>query len=66
LFLQEQIKDIIITIHNEGSRAAPAHRLRITTLLLLLSTSPHTLAGVAAYMAKTFPDSDERLTGWYH
>ena len=39
-------------IHNGGSRAAPAHGLRITTLR---SASPHTLGGVASYMAKTFP-----------
>jgi len=39
-------------IHNGGSRAASAHGLRITTLR---SASPHTLDGVASYMAKTFP-----------
>ena len=33
LFLQEQIKDIIIIVHNGAS---PAHRLRITILTGLL------------------------------
>jgi hypothetical protein len=31
----------------------------------LQSTSPHTLGGVAAYMARLSPDSEERLAGWY-
>jgi hypothetical protein len=39
-------------VHNGGSRAGPAHGLRITTHF---SASPPTLGGVACYMAKTFP-----------
>ena len=35
------------TIHNGGSRTAPAHGLRITTL--------RSFDRVTAYMAKTFP-----------
>ena len=59
---KERERALLGTIHNGGSRAAPAHGLCITTLR---SASPYTLDGVAAYMAKTSPDSDERLAEWY-
>jgi hypothetical protein len=48
----ERERSLLGTIHNGGSRASPAHGLRITTLR---SSSPHTLDGVSAYMSKTFP-----------
>jgi hypothetical protein len=46
-------RTLLATIHNWGSRAAPAHEhgLRIT---MLQSDFPHTFDGVAVYMAKTF------------
>ena len=47
-----QARFLLGTIHNGGLRALPAHGLRITTLRFV---SPHTLVGVVAYMAKTFP-----------
>jgi hypothetical protein len=46
-------------VHNGGSRAAPAHRLRITTRF---HASPPTRGGVAFDFPYT--DSDERLAGW--
>ncbi len=48
--------------HDGGSRASPAHGIRITTLTGLLDW-------LASYMAQTFPerspDSDEGLAGSY-
>jgi hypothetical protein len=47
---RERKRALLETIHNAGSRAVPAHGLRIITLR---SASPHTLGGVGGV-----PDSN--------
>ena len=51
-------ESFIGNFHDGGSRASPAHGIRITIL-------PGLLDRVESIKGRLSPDSDERLAGWY-